>query len=274
MKAFKFILVILSVFLFGYLQNNAQSVISRQSKAKTTTTEKKTVSSQKNVSKKSKKLGSNSQTNKNKSNEQPITISAPDDYINGHGYVDLGLPSGTKWATCNIGATLPEDNGNYYAYGDTSIKSIYDVSTCITNDVGGVQKEDEAITEKICNGENLKPSYDAASVNWGASWRMPTSEEITELCKKSTWTWVTYKGKKGYKGVGPNGKSIFLPAAGYKFITSLEADNRIGNYRSSTFQGKYDTFKLFFDNWEPRDIPRDIKWGSRVSGYSVRPVHS
>lgn len=270
MKAFKFILVILSVFLFGYLQNNAQSVISRQSKAKTTATEKKHVSSQKNVSKKSKKLGSNSQTNKNKSKAQPITISAPDGYINGHGYVNLGLPSGTKWATCNIGANSPQNDGNYYAWGETSINSNYTISACRAYDIDELTKSSKALTEKMCEGNNLKPSHDAARVNWGSLWEMPTCAQITELIEKCIWTWITYKGNKGYRVVGPNGKSIFLPAAGFKSGTSLEWYNELGDYLSSTFNGRCNV-TLKFDSI---NAPHCFMHSSfRSNGSSVRPVH-
>lgn len=271
MKAFKFILVILSVFLFGYLQNNAQSVISRQ-----TNTQKKQVSSQNRTPKKSKQLGSNSHINSNpakaKSKETPITISDPDGYINGHGYVDLGLPSGTKWATCNIGSVSPEDNGNYYAWGETYTKSVYIYSTWRTNDVGGVENSEKTITEKICeicDGKNLKPLYDAASVNWGSLWRMPTSGEMTELCEKCIWNWITYKGKKGYKVVGPNGNTIFLPAAGYYFDTTLEMNDKMGCYWSSTFESISFTFYVYFrEDYKPCCSA----YGERTNGYSVRPV--
>lgn len=268
MKAFKFILVIFCVFLLGYLQNNAQSVISRQSKAKTTTTEKKNASPKKNVSKKSKQLGSNSQTNKNKSKEQPITISAPDGYLNGHGYVDLGLPSGTKWATCNIGASTPQDYGNYYAWGDIDIKSEYTISNCMAKDIGSYGNE--KFTKGWCdNLNNLKTIHDAASMNWGSLWRMPTAEELKELYEKCTWSWINYKGKNGYRCVGPNGNSIFLPTAGYYFEISLYDTNRCGWYRSATFNGVICTYALKFsaDKVYVQEYSSD-----RYYGCSVRPV--
>ena len=201
------------------------------------------------------------------SNTLSDIISIPDGYINGYAYIDLGLPSRTKWATYNIGANSPEENGNYYAWGDIGVKSKYDYSTCHTEDIGG----SKAATEKMCEAGNLKSLYDAASVNWGSSWHMPTCTEIMELTEKCTWTWITYKGKNGYRGVGPNGKSIFLPAAGYKFDTSLEGDNEIGNYWSSTIGMESYSCNLYFLNTTYK--PHSYQWGLRPAGYPVRPVH-
>ena len=139
----------------------------------------------------------------------------------GHEWVDLGLPSGVKWATCNVGAWSPEDYGDYFAWGETSTKSKYTEGNCKTY--------------KINMGDisgNL--NYDAARANWGGSWRMPTEAEYKELKTECDWRWRTYGGKKGYKVVGPNGNSIFLPLAGYRDGKKLEDAGSHGNYWSST----------------------------------------
>ena len=128
--------------------------------------------------------------------------------INGHEYVDLGLPSGLKWATCNVGASSPSDYGNYYAWGETSTKSEYTESNSKTRgknmgDIGG------------------NSAYDAARANWGGSWRLPTKAEFEELLNRCTWTWTSQNGHKGYLVKGPNGRSIFIPAAGGRDGSSL-----------------------------------------------------
>ena len=121
---------------------------------------------------------------------------------NGHEWVDLGLPSGLKWATCNVGAKTPEQCGNYYAWGETKPKDEYTQKNSLTygkdiDDISG------------------NAQYDAATANWGGDWRMPTKTEMTELINKCTWEWTKQNGVKGYKVTGPNGNSIFLPAVGY-----------------------------------------------------------
>lgn len=120
---------------------------------------------------------------------------------NGHDYVDLGLPSGLKWATCNVGAESPEGYGDYFAWGETEPKSKYTDDNSITY---GKQMND-------ISGNEI---YDAATANWGGTWRMPTHIEIKELVDNCTWTWTTQKGVNGCIVTGPNGKQIFLPATG------------------------------------------------------------
>ena len=135
---------------------------------------------------------------------------------NGHAYVDLGIS--VKWATCNVGATKPEEYGNYFAWGEVEPKADYTWSTykwcngscytmtkyCTESDYGTVD-----------NKTVLDKEDDAAAVNMGGSWRMPTIEEQQELIDECTWTWTTLNGINGCNVEGPNGNSIFLPAAGY-----------------------------------------------------------
>ncbi len=139
--------------------------------------------------------------------------------INGHECVDLGLS--IKWAACNIGASTPSDYGDYYAWGETSTKSLY--------------TEDNSITFGKNMGSIAGDSrYDAARAKWGGSWRLPTASEIYELVSKCKREWTTMGGHKGYKVTGPNGKSIFLPAAGWRGGTSLYNAGESGDYWSAT----------------------------------------
>ena len=173
---------------------------------------------------------------------------------NGYEYVDLGLS--VKWATCNVGATSPEDYGNYYAWGETMTKSNYDNS--------------------VTNGKKMskisgKTQYDAARANWGGTWRLPTDAELEELKNKCTWTLTIQNGIKGYNITGINGNSIFLPAAGYRSESSLNGDGDFGHYWSSTptFNYEHYAYALTFYDREKR-----VYWegNNRGKGYSIRPV--
>ena len=142
--------------------------------------------------------------------------------LNGHDWVDLGLPSGLKWATCHVGASSPKGYGNYYAWGETSTKSSYTYDNSTTN-----------VKEMSDIGGNA--TYDVARNQWGSSWRLPTHAEFQELIDNCTWEWTTQSGVNGYKVTGKvNGASIFLPAAGYRDGTSpIYAGSRAA-YWSST----------------------------------------
>ena len=157
---------------------------------------------------------------------------------NGHEWVDLGLPSGTKWATMNVGASSPSDYGSYFAWGETSPKSSYDWSNlkyCL--DTTG-DKFSKYVTDSkygtVDGKKVLDLSDDAAHVNWGSGWRMPSKAQQDELCKKCKWTWSSQGGHNGYKVVGPNGNSIFLPAAGFRSEGRLGDVGTGGNYWSSS----------------------------------------
>ncbi|MBQ1653360.1 MAG: InlB B-repeat-containing protein, partial [Bacteroidales bacterium] len=156
---------------------------------------------------------------------------------NGHIWVDLGLPSGTKWATSNVGASTPTAYGYYFAWGETTPKGTYNWSTyryC---------NGDYNTLTKYCNkssyGNNgftdalttLEASDDAATVNWGSGWRMPTYDELNELKNNCTVTWTT---QNGVKFTGPNGNSIFLPAAGFHYDSGLYDAGSYGYYWSSS----------------------------------------
>ena len=176
--------------------------------------------------------------------------------INGHAYVDLGLR--VKWATCNVGASSPEDYGNYYAWGETSTKSSYDKDNSKTYGKSSYSYD-------IGGGASL----DAARANWGGTWRLPTKAEANELKDKCTWVWTTQGGKNGYKVTGPNGRSIFLPAAGNHHGSSLYFACSCGGYWTSTPAegGSCSAYYLSFG-----DSDRDVCWRNRYDGFSVRPV--
>ena len=154
-------------------------------------------------------------------------------------YIDLGLPSGTLWATCNIGATSPEDYGDYFAWGETTGyndgKTNFSWSTYFdTDDNGSTFKKynnNGGLTE-------LELADDAAYMNWGPAWRMPSEEQFQELINSSYTTtgWTTQNGVNGRKITSlTNGNSIFLPAAGYRNNSSLKNAGSNGDYWSRTF---------------------------------------
>ena len=158
--------------------------------------------------------------------------------VDTHEYVDLGLPSGTLWATMNIGANAPEEFGDYFAWGETTPKEVYNWNTYQWCN-GRWNKMTKYCTIST-HGDNgftdgkteLDPEDDAASVNWSSQWRMPSKEQLDELRTKCTWTWTTSNGVKGYR-VSKNGKSIFLPAAeGYS--GSILSSGNLGYYWSRT----------------------------------------
>ncbi len=197
--------------------------------------------------------------------------------INGYEWVDLGLPSGLKWAAYNVGATKPEEYGGYYAWGETEEKENYDWNTykwwkgrydiyitvtkyCYDAKDGNVDKKDV-----------LDPEDDVANVKWGGIWRMPTYSEQDELRKKCTWQWTTQNGVNGYKVTSKkNGNSIFLPAAGYRDGVDVYDAGTCGNFWSSSLftpEAAYAYFLSF-------DAER-YSWNGyrRSCGYSVRPVY-
>jgi len=207
--------------------------------------------------------------------EQETPYSQPTGYVGGYGYVDLGLPSGTLWAYTNIGANSPTEYGNYYAWGETETKDTYDWNTYI------YCNGDSASLTKYCNvgtfGANgftdnlssLESSDDAASVNWNENWRTPTQTEFEELFENCTQEWMYLGGTNGYLLTGPNGNSIFIPAAGDWDNNNLNSVGMAASYwlNSLGTNGPYSAGTIGFYQTEYIIID-----GFRDHGDPVRPV--
>ena len=180
-----------------------------------------------------------------------------------HEAVDLGLS--VKWATCNVGASSPEEYGDYFAWGETKPKSSYYSDNSTTYGLSTSELQSRGI---IGSDGNLTAAYDAATANWGGSWRMPTLDEMKELLNNCTWTWTTQNGVKGYKVTGPNGNSIFLPAAGYRDGTDLYDAGSYGYFWSATpLSNSYGAYGLYFGS----DFYYWYSYG-RLDGRALRPV--
>lgn len=187
---------------------------------------------------------------------EEISFTTLDDgFINGYEYVDLGLPSGVKWATLNVGATAPTERGGVFAWGELEAKAEYLESYCTTYglnfDISG------------------NPEYDAARAQWGGTWRMPTRDEYDELLNNCTLEWDVQNGVGGKKVTGPNGNFIFMPITGYQYGTSHYMED-FGYYWTSTPVDSYEnlSFDFFFD----MENNLSIGWDDRCYGQYIRPV--
>lgn len=187
--------------------------------------------------------------------------------------VDLGLPSGTLWADRNIGADTPEDYGDYFAWGETSPKSVYNWSTYKYCE-GSYDTLTKYCTHSskgtVDNKTVLEVADDAATANWGDSWRMPTHAEQEELNSKCTWTWTTSNGVNGYRVTGPNGNSIFLPAAGCRTGRNFSSAGSIGySWSASLYEGyPCNAWCMYFysnNHYSSSNV-------DRCNGHSVRAV--
>lgn len=203
-----------------------------------------------------------------------------------HEAIDLGLTSGLKWATCNVGANAPEEYGDYFAWGETEpYYSSQDPLTWKEGKTAGYYWS----SYKWCNGSSntqtkyctdssygtvdnktvLDPEDDAAAVNWGGTWRMPTDAEWTELRTECTWTWTTQNGVNGRLVTGPNGNSIFLPAAGYRYNTDLILAGSVGYCWSSSLN-TFSPGRAYYVCFHSGNVYGGS--GYRCNGWSVRPV--
>ena len=198
--------------------------------------------------------------------KQP-SISTPTGYENGYGYVDLGLS--VMWATMNVGASKPEEYGNYYAWGETRTKDDY--SWISYFDSGKIRNLD-FIKYNNRNKKTLELSDDAAHVNWGGAWRMPTEAEKEELWRECNSTLTTHNGVQGYKFSSKhNGNSIFLPATGYRSDGSVNNEGLLGLYWTSSLSTKNSScaFRL---SWGSNHYFGSHPHSSRELGLSVRAV--
>lgn len=173
--------------------------------------------------------------------------------IDGHEYVDLGLPSGTKWATMNVGASSETDYGYYYQYGKGAAQ--YAATSGDSNYSG---------TE-----DPLATSADTAAQEWGGSWHIPTQAQLNELTANTTYEWTTINGVKGGKFTATNGKYVFFPAAGFWYNGSQSNVGSRGNYWGSSPYGNNSAYLLRFDNGN-----KGVYNSLRKYGYSVRGVVS
>ena len=178
--------------------------------------------------------------------------------------VDLGLS--VKWASCNLGATKPEDYGNYYAWGETAPKAKY------TEETYSYYSKDSQTWVNIGN-DIAGTSYDAATVNLGGGWKMPTRQQMDELVNKCDWQWGEQNGIKGYF-VSGNGNSIFLPAAGSIYDTDNFNIGELLEYRTSTYSRMGILSHPVAYNLYCRDSHKMCATQSVLDGHSIRPVIS
>ena len=193
----------------------------------------------------------------------------------GHDYVDLGLPSGTLWATCNVGATTPEGYGDYFAWGETETKTNYDWNTYKWSN-----GDYDQLTKYCCdtvlgyhhftdNLTLLQTEDDAATANWGAGWCMPTDEQLQELIQNTTHVYKKLNGKGGRLFTAPNGHSLFLPFAGERIDGNSFGLDGTGHYWSKSLDTHWSerAWQLYMGN-------PTLDRTSRSRGHSVRPVRS
>lgn len=200
--------------------------------------------------------------------------------------VDLGLPSGTKWASHNVGASEPEDIGSYFAWGETSPKSSYNKDNSIAYSIAYPGKLTElierGITDRNCN---LTAAYDAATANWGGEWRMPTHSEALELIENCEFAAAKYHDVSGYVVTGPNKNSIFIPYAGYRKNEDLCAYNNetqrwySSPYWTATYTGYEDRVWTITQEYYPQLSRNKLSKNSMqvsyhffYNGCPVRPV--
>lgn len=200
-------------------------------------------------------------------------------------YVDLGLTSGLKWATCNLGASAPEDFGDYYGWGEVTTKTEYNWNNYQWSDDGTLYTLTKYNTnpdnglDGFVDGKTLLSDYnyvdDVARQVYGGSWRIPTPAEWQELLDECTWTWTTQNGINGELVTGPNNNSIFLPAAGYE-LASIHPQNNAGHYWTSSIDDGPEGYT--FDAWALRfrtisgALTVDINRMGRAYGNTIRPV--
>ena len=194
-----------------------------------------------------------------------VTVTDSPEPIYDGSYVDMGLPSGTLWATCNIGASKPIEFGWYVAWGETAEKDHYSPDNYLRPNIS----------------TSLPDIWDVACVTLGDHWRMPTMEELEELLI-CTWSWEQHSGVQGARIIGPNGNSIFLPAASFKSTSrGTNYPPEIGTYGSYWGRNPNDSYAtelvfgtMHFENWTISDFYWDMgPTGYRDHGRSVRPVY-
>lgn len=213
---------------------------------------------------------SNETNNKSNSAAQDISKNKLEGEINGYKYVDLGLPSGTKWAVQNIGAQSSQEIGDLFAWGETHTKSSFDKNNSLTHRKNMASLHSEGI---IDSDGFLMLEYDAAYANWGRSWRIPTKTEFEELKNICKWRHISYGGKDGfcivgYEVIGPNGNSIFLPSLKYYYGESSQLQS--GYYWSACPFEVDDNEYTYILGFSLNGC--GIEWSDRYYGRLIRPV--
>lgn len=195
-------------------------------------------------------------------------------------WIDLGLPSGLLWAECNVGANTPEGYGDYFAWGETTTKTVFDWSTyayCTVHSNGDLDSLTKYNTlptyGTVDNLTVLETVDDAATVNMGTGARTPTKAEWEELIDNTTSVWTTQNGVSGYRFEGENGNSIFLPAAGYHKDSDPYFVGEYGYYTSATLNGENPPFIWSFYCYSSTYGMVDY-YNSRSTGLSVRAVRA
>ena len=256
----RLLLLLLSAFIFSGVSAQDHQVTRKPTNPQQTTAKPARKPSSKSATKPVGKPAQNPQSQpKTTSKKNPNAALCPDG--NHPHAIDLGLPSGTKWSCCNVGADKPEGYGGYYAWGETETKGSYSESTykyyqngdyvSLGNDVAGTK-------------------YDVAHVKWGGSWVMPTKDQQDELRANCTYTWTTLNGVKGGRFTSKkNGASIFLPAAGYRWGGGLYGAGSYGYYWSSTQDPSYTSDAYYLYGYSGK---ADWYIFDRNKGRTVRPV--
>ena len=207
--------------------------------------------------------------------EKDESLNRGDLILNGHAMVDLGLPSGLLWATCNVGASSPNNHGDYFAWGETEPKETYSRATYKWCDGTANTFTKYCSNSQYGNADyktTLDPEDDAAIVHLGGNWRMPTIEEWMELKQNCTWKKITINGMTGYQVTAKNGNSIFLPRAGLRMSNILYAADSVGYYASCNHLPEfshedYASYMLMYDNSISKSSAR------RYYGLPIRPVY-
>ena len=178
--------------------------------------------------------------------------------------IDLGLPSGTKWACCNVGATVPEGYGGYYSWGETEEKDSYDKTNYLHYDVSAGEYMD--IGQYICGTD-----YDVAHVRWGESWQMPMYEQIKELVDNCSCQWTDINGIAGQLFTSKiNGACVFLPATGNRYQSAIHYQGVEGDYWSATRLPSTNSLAYSLGFYNSGATSERISYPH--SGLSVRPV--
>lgn len=185
---------------------------------------------------------------------------------NGHDYVDLGLPSGTMWATCNMDSNAPEEYGGIYAWGEIETKEVYSWDTYKWSN-GRPTKDNYTLTKycpsdgygNVDNKMTLDAADDVAHVKWGGSWHVPTDAEFQELLDNCSCVYMKQNGAKGFQINGPKGKSIFIPIGNYEYWSSSLRPNGHGTNANAL---------------EYADGALNISGLLRYEGHAIRPIYS